>query len=114
MRFGLSAGALSRLPSACDGDSLMPWYSMLAVYLLFWVFTLFLVLPYGVRTSAEVGEREVPGQAPSAPHHVSIPRKLLWTTLISALFFGLFLLNWEQEWITRADLEALLPKPQLD
>ena len=28
-----------------------------------------------------------------------------------ALFFGLFWLNWEMGWITRADLEALLPKP---
>jgi predicted secreted protein len=89
----------------------MPWYSALAIYLLFWVFTLFLVLPHGVRTSRELGEPEVPGQAPSAPHHFSLPRKLLWTTLVSALFFGLFWLNWEMGWITRADLEALLPKP---
>ncbi len=89
----------------------MPWYSALAIYLLFWVFTLFLVLPHGVRTSRELGEPEVPGQAPSAPHYFSLPRKLLWTTLVSALFFGLFWLNWEMGWITRADLEALLPKP---
>ena len=34
----------------------MPWYSALAIYLLFWVFTLFLVLPHGVRTSRELGE----------------------------------------------------------
>ena len=87
----------------------MPWYSALAIYFLFWVFTLFLVLPYGVRTSAELGEAEVPGQAPSAPHTVSIPKKLLWTTIVSALFFGIFWLNWTFSWITRADLEALLP-----
>jgi predicted secreted protein len=87
----------------------MPWYSALAIYFLFWVFTLFLVLPYGVRTSAELGEAEVPGQAQSAPHNVSIPKKLLWTTIVSALFFGLFWLNWTQGWVTRADLEALLP-----
>ncbi|MCG2842382.1 DUF1467 family protein [Sandaracinobacter sp. RS1-74] len=85
----------------------MPWYSALAIYFLFWVFTLFLVLPYGVKTSAELGEAEVPGQAPSAPHSVSMPRKLLWTTLISALLFGLFWLNWEFGWITRADLETV-------
>jgi predicted secreted protein len=86
----------------------MPWYSMLAVYLLFWVFTLFLVLPYGVKTSVEAGEAEVPGQAPSAPAGLSMPRKFLWTTLISAGLFGLFLLNWEMGWITRGDLETLL------
>lgn len=87
----------------------MPWYSALAIYFLFWVFTLFLVLPYGVKTSAELGEAEVPGQAPSAPHSVSMPRKLLWTTILSAVFFFLFWLNWTQDWVTRADLEALLP-----
>ncbi len=89
----------------------MPWYSALAIYLLFWVFTLFIVLPYGVKTAREAGAEEVPGQAQSAPHGFSLPRKLLATTLVSALFFGLFLLNWQMEWVTRADLEALLPQP---
>ncbi|MGQ5701278.1 DUF1467 family protein [Sandaracinobacteroides sp. A072] len=87
----------------------MSWISMLAIYFLFWVFTLFLVLPYGVRTTSELGEEEVPGQAQSAPHALSMPRKLLWTTLVSALFFGLFMLNWEMGWVTRADLERILP-----
>ncbi len=82
---------------------------MLAVYLLFWVFTLFLVLPYGVKTSAEAGEPEVPGQAPSAPAGLSMRRKFGWTTLISAVLFALFVLNWNKGWITRADLEALIP-----
>ncbi|MFN7398728.1 MAG: DUF1467 family protein [Sandaracinobacter sp.] len=88
-----------------------PWYSLLAIYLLFWVFTLFLVLPYDVKTAREAGAEEVPGQAPSAPHGFSLPRKLAVTTLISVLFFGLFLLNWRMEWVTRAELEALLPAP---
>lgn len=88
-----------------------PWYSMLAIYLLFWVFTLFLVLPYGVKTAQEAGAEEVPGQAGSAPHGFSLPKKLVATTLVSGLFFGLFLLNWRMEWVTRGDLEALLPAP---
>lgn len=87
----------------------MPWYSVLAVYLLFWVFSLFLVLPWGVRTAREAGQEEVPGQAPSAPHGFSLPRALRNTTLVSALLFGLFWLNWEQGWVTRADLEQLMP-----
>ncbi|WP_199553441.1 DUF1467 family protein [Sandaracinobacteroides hominis] len=89
----------------------MSWISICAVYLLFWVLTLFLVLPYGVKTSRELGEAQVPGQADSAPHHVSMPRKLLWTTLISAVLFGLFLLNWNMNWVTAADLEKLVPRP---
>jgi predicted secreted protein len=89
----------------------MAWYSALALYLLFWTFTLFLVLPYGVRTSEEVGEELVPGQASSAPHRASIPRKLLWTTLISALLFGLFWLNWELGWISREAFLSIFPEP---
>jgi len=89
----------------------LPWYSALAIYLLFWMFTLFLVLPHGVRTAREAGAEEVPGQAPSAPHRFSLPRKMAVTTLVSGLFFGLFVLNWEMGWVTRANLEALLPEP---
>lgn len=88
-----------------------PWYSLLAIYLLFWVFTLFLVLPYGVKTAREAGADEVPGQAGSAPHGFSLPKKLAATTLVSGAFFGLFLLNWQMGWVSRADLEALLPAP---
>ncbi len=87
----------------------MPWYSVIGIYILFWVFTLFLVLPYGVRTSAELGEDEVPGQASSAPHSSLIARKLLWTTLISAGLFLLFWLNWTFGWISRADIESWMP-----
>lgn len=77
----------------------MRWYSLLAIYLLFWSFTLFLVLPFGVRTVEEAGEERTPGHADSAPHRVSMRAKLLWTTLISALLFGLFWLNYRYGWI---------------
>jgi predicted secreted protein len=85
----------------------MRWYSILAIYLLFWTFTLFLVLPYGVRTSEEEGADPVPGQASGAPHRVSLGAKLVWTTLISALLFVLFYLNWSYGWVDRGDLDRL-------
>jgi predicted secreted protein len=87
----------------------MAWYSALALYLLFWVLCLFLVLPWGVRTVEEEGGTVGPGHAPSAPARPALKRKLLWTTLISALLFGIFWLNWETGFITRADLERLHP-----
>jgi len=87
----------------------MAWYSALAVYLLFWIFTFFLVLPFGVRTTEEEGETMVPGQAPSAPHRAGIAAKALWTTLISAAMFGLFMLNWEMGWLTRDHFFAFMP-----
>ena len=33
----------------------MRWTSILAIYILFWTMSLFLVLPFGVRTGEEVG-----------------------------------------------------------
>lgn len=90
----------------------MVWYSALALYLLFWIFTFFLVLPFGVRTSEEEGEPLVPGQAPSAPARTLMGRKILWTTGVSALLFGLFMANWEQGWITRAEFLDAMPGPK--
>lgn len=89
----------------------MAWYSALALYLLFWTFTFFLVLPFGVRTSEEEGEALIPGQAPSAPHRANMAAKLGWTTLVSALLFGLFLLNWTYGWIGREAFLDLFPGP---
>ena len=87
----------------------MAWYSALALYLLFWIFTFFLVLPFGVRTSEEEGEELVPGQAPSAPHRARLGRKALWTTLISGALFGMFMLNWQMGWFTQAEFLEIMP-----
>ena len=46
----------------------MRWTSALAIYILFWSFSVFLVLPFGVRTTHEAGGEYIPGQAESAPH----------------------------------------------
>ena len=50
----------------------MRWTSMLAIYILFWAFSVFLVLPFGVRTTHEAGGDYVPGQAESAPHEFNV------------------------------------------
>lgn len=88
----------------------MPWYFLAGIYVLFWVFTLFLVLPFGIRSADEAGERELPGQAHGAPHEPHMRKRLLWTTLISAVLFGLFALNVWQGWLTYADIDSWLPK----
>lgn len=74
--------------------------SIIAIYLLFWMLTLFAVLPFGVRTSREEGTEPVAGEADSAPVNPMIKAKLAWTTLISALLFGLFYANYVFGWIT--------------
>lgn len=77
----------------------MPWGSALAIYILFWVVTLFAVLPFGVRTSEEAGQDRVAGAADSSPHEPLILRKFAWTTLVSAVLFGLFYLAYSSGWI---------------
>ncbi|QIG80495.1 DUF1467 family protein [Stakelama tenebrarum] len=74
--------------------------SMLAVYFLFWVFSVFLVLPFGVKTAAEVGEQVQPGHAESAPHEFRLGRTLLRSTIVATVLFALFVLNYLYGWVT--------------
>ena len=59
--------------------------SILAIYILFWTMSLFVVLPFGVRTPEEEGSRRPPGHAPSAPHRFSFGRAALRATIVSAV-----------------------------
>jgi predicted secreted protein len=84
--------------------------SILAIYFLFWVFTAFLMLPFGVRTAEEAGEALVPGQAESAPVDFNPRRVAGRAAVLAALFTALFVANYELGWVTAADLD-FLPKP---
>jgi len=86
--------------------------SALAVYFLFWFLSLFLVLPFGVRTSEEAGKAQVPGQAESAPHEFRPLRVIVRTTLVAAVLFGLFYANWENGWITVRSFDGFLTAPE--
>jgi predicted secreted protein len=85
--------------------------SMLAIYFLLWFFSLFLVLPFGVRTNEEAGKTSVPGQAESAPHEFKPWRVIGRTTLVAAVLFALFYANWEFEWITVRSFDGFLNPP---
>jgi predicted secreted protein len=73
--------------------------SILAIYVLFWVMSFFLVIPFGVRTDEEVGVERIPGHAESAPHRFSFGQAALRATLLSAFLFGLYYLNYVNGWI---------------
>ena len=81
--------------------------SALAIYALFWVLSLFLVLPFGVRTHEEAGVERVPGQADSAPHGFSLAKVALRATILAAALFGLFYLNYVYGWIGAEELDWL-------
>lgn len=78
----------------------MRWTSILAIYTLFWAFSVFLVLPFGVRTTREAGGEIVPGQAESAPHEFRPGRIALRVTVVATVLFALFYLNYAMGWIT--------------
>ncbi len=87
----------------------MPWQSALAIYLLFWAFSVFLVLPFGVRTGEEVGAPHVPGQAESAPHEFRVGRLALRTTIVATILFALFYANYVNGWVTTEMLDFFRP-----
>ena len=83
----------------------MRWTSILAIYVLFWTLSLFLVLPFGVRTAEEAGEAAAPGHAESAPHSFSLPRVLLRAALLGAAMTALYVANYVYGWLTVEDLD---------
>ena len=79
--------------------------SIAAIYLLFWMMSLFFVLPFGVRTAEEEGAESLPGHAESAPHHFSFGRVALRATILSAVLFGIFYANYTFGWIGAEELD---------
>ena len=83
----------------------MKFTSILAIFLLFWVASAFLLLPFGVRTDEEVGAERIAGQADSAPHRFDVPGHVLKATLLATVLFGLYYANWHFGWIGVDDLD---------
>ncbi|WP_313332960.1 DUF1467 family protein [Sphingobium yanoikuyae] len=87
----------------------MNWYAIFAIYVLFWVISAFLVLPFGLRTPDETGELLLKGQADSAPSNFRPGRVMLRATLLSAVLFGLYYANYVQGWVTIDHIPGLHP-----
>ncbi|MEA3030408.1 MAG: hypothetical protein QOJ53_2389 [Sphingomonadales bacterium] len=83
----------------------MRWTSILAIFILFWTMSLFLVLPFGVRTPEEAGEQAGPGHAESAPHVFSFGRVVLRASLLAAAFTAFYVANYIYGWVTVEDLD---------
>ena len=78
--------------------------SIIALYMLFWVLSAFMVLPIGVKTPHETGETLVPGQADSAPSNFNPRRIIMLATIVSTVLFGLYYANYVNGWIGVDDL----------
>ena len=84
----------------------MHWTSIIAIYLLIWVMSAFLLLPFGVKTPDEAGVEKVPGQAESAPVNFRPGKLAIRATLLSAVLCGLYVANYSNGWITADDINV--------
>ncbi len=90
----------------------MNWTSIIAIYVLFWVLSAFIVLPFGVKTHDELGMAKVAGQADSAPGNFRPWRVILYTTALSAALFALYYANYVNGWIDRHSFDFLIAGPE--
>ena len=79
--------------------------SISAIYFLFFAASVFVLLPFGVKTDEEAGTPRVPGQAESAPHTFNLKRHLLKAAVLAAVLFGIYYANWTYGWVTPDDLD---------
>ncbi len=56
------------------------------IYVLFWFFSLFIVLPFGVRTA----DNPEPGHDAGAPVNPALKRKALATSILAIILWGIF------------------------
>jgi predicted secreted protein len=92
----------------------MRWTSVLALYLLVWVISAFIVLPFGIQTHDEAGYEKIPGQADSAPANFRPLKVIIRTTILSVVICGLFVLNYNEGWITFQDINFFPPMTDLE
>ena len=83
----------------------------LAVYFVIWWITLFLTLPFGVRSQHEDGAGGTDGTDPGAPVLARMGRKLIWTTIISAVFFGIGMVCYRMDYFNIERLSKLMGIP---
>jgi predicted secreted protein len=85
----------------------MKFTSIVAIYFLFFAGSAFFLLPFGVRTSEEVGAETVRGQAESAPHTFDLKRHLIRAAILGAVLFAIYYANWTFGWVTSQDLDFI-------
>jgi len=81
-----------------------------AIYFVVWWLVLFVTLPFGVRSQHEDGEG-APGTDPGAPIMARMGAKLIWTTIISAVAFGLGMWAYELGLLNIERLSKLMGLP---
>jgi predicted secreted protein len=81
-----------------------------AIYFVLWWLTLFLTLPFGIRSQHEDGVG-APGTDPGAPVASQMGRKLIWTTVISAVIFAVAWFAYQAGYLSIERLSKLMGMP---
>jgi predicted secreted protein len=79
--------------------------TVIAIYFLIWWIVLFAVLPWGVHRQDEGGDIPA-GTDPGAPALPRIAAKLMWTTAVASVIFGLLYLAYVYRLVSLDDLTA--------
>lgn len=82
----------------------------LAIYFVIWWLALFLTLPFGIRSQHEDGAG-APGTDPGAPILAGMRRKLIWTTIISAVIFAAGMAAYQAGYLSVERLSKLMGMP---
>lgn len=77
----------------------------IVLYAVLWFLVLFVLLPFGQKSQADVGQI-TPGTPAGAPHEPKLKKKMLWATLIAGLIWGAIAYVILGGVITRADIEG--------
>ena len=80
----------------------------IAIYFLIWWIVLFAVLPWGVRAQ---DEDSPPGTDPGAPRLPRLRAKLIWTTIISAIIYGIAIAAYHAGYLSIERLSRLMGMP---
>jgi predicted secreted protein len=81
-----------------------------AIYFVLWWITLFVTLPFGIRSQHEDGEG-APGTDPGAPIASRMGRKLIWTTLLSAVVYAVALAAYHAGFLNIERLSKMMGVP---
>ena len=74
--------------------------SAIAIYFVIWWTCLFAVLPWGVRNVHEAGEKLGEGHDAGAPINPMLGRKVLATTILATIVYGLVYIVITRGWLT--------------
>ena len=85
--------------------------TVIAIYFIIWWVVLFAVLPWGVHSQQESGE-VAPGTDPGAPVSHRIGMKLIWTTIVASVVFGILYAGYTNDLIPYEFLTRISAPPR--